>query len=505
MVPAAPLLLSLLLPGCPGGDCVGPGCEDVYSAAYVSVFHGDEEGLGSLLDPFDSDHTWFSLTGSEAMGPDWDVVLASNTVAVGAPDMGGVLIFHLDIHAGVSPGGMAVVTPDLVDEQEGTELGSALLAMDLDADGRRELVVAAPAGPGRDDAAAAGRLYFFESSGYFSGSLSDSADPAQRTTSDASLLLLGSQAYEHSGTTLADCADLDGDGIGELAVASRWSGTGAALGGAITLVSSAALRAAAVDGETRQLDLADTGPSFYASQVGASAGAAISCDTDLDGDGLPELLVGAPFADQVSPAREATGAIYVLSGSLVAQAISEGSDLALEQAASAVVHGPSEEAYLGTSLAIGNAAADEHPDLLAGAPGAGGREQGQALLYADLDLGTAEPSATLTFQGEGSGARFGSTVALADLDGDGIDEIIAGAPRQNPSGSDDHFASGAVYIWYGDASYEGWNETSNAGKAETTIFRSQAWLSTGEAIFTGDVDSDGRDELALVHRILPSF
>ncbi len=497
---AAPLLFWITLSGCPPGECVGAGCQEVYSAAMVSVFQGDQDGLGARLDP--AEDAWLSMTGSEALGPDWGVALAGNTMVLGAPSLGAVLIFHLDGREAGSLGGQALVIPDIVDQQGDSRLGAALLLADLDGDGQRELVASAPAGPGEDDAVSAGRVYLFDTDGYFSHPLHDTGGAAPLDASDARFTALGAMAYDQAGTVLARCGDLDGDGIVELAVAARWSEEGgAALGGAVHVLSSRAIREALQTGERRG-SLAALGASYASSQLGATAGAALDCSADLDGDSLPELLVGAPYADHGED--DAAGAVYILSGARILAELDSGVVSDLDTAASARLVGPSAEAYLGSSLSVGDVGRDGAPDLLVGVPG-GGRERGLALLYADLDIDRDEPEPTLRFIGENAGDRFGSAVGLPDLNGDRYDDIVVGAPRHNPTGRDEHFAAGAVYAWYGEQFFRAWSESSDAQKADTIIARQQAWLLTGARIDSEDLDGDGLDELVLVHRIQPDF
>jgi hypothetical protein len=469
----------------------------------VSVFRGDPEGLGARLDPFED--SWFSMTGSEAMGPDWSVALAGNTLVLGAPDLGAVLVFHLEGRDAGSLGGQALVIPDIVDEEAGSRLGAALLTQDIDGDGQRELLVAAPAASGVDDAIAAGRLYLFDLSGYFSRPLYDTASRVQLDGDDALLVGLGAGAYDQAGSVLATCGDIDGDLLPELAVAARWDGSGGAkLGGSVTILSSRAIRQAIDAAQPTGPALLSLGARYGYGGLGGSAGASLQCDLDVDGDSLADLAVGVPFAD--TEELEAAGAIYLVSGGRIAAdlEVEGGSDAALEDAAAAVIHGTEDEAYLGSSLALGDLDGDGQPDLLAGAPGAR-RAMGYALLYADISLARSEPSPTLLFEGETTGDRFGTTVALADLNGDSLDDIVVGAPRHNPTAEDRHFAAGAAYVWYGETFFRAWNDISDAGKADTTIVRQQAWLLTGDRLATGDLDGDGLDELVLVHRILPDF
>ncbi len=496
----APLIITTSLTGCPPGECVGAGCQDVYSAAMVSVYHGAPEGLGTRLDP--AEDAWLSMTGSEALGPDWAVALAGNVLVLGAPELGAVLIFLLEGRDAGSLGGQALVIPDLVSELEGSRLGAALLTVDIDGDEQRELLVAAPKAPGVGDAPSAGRLHQFELNGYFSPPLWDSGGEVQLSDDDATITALGAGAYDQAGSVLEACGDLDGDGVPELAVTAPWDErSGAALSGAVTVISSAALAEARTQ-DLSAVALDELGATYSFSQLGGSAGAALHCGTSLDADALPEIIVGAPYAD--SDDHDAAGAVFIISGTRAQEDLLATAEATLDEAASAVIYGPTDEAYLGSSMAMGDVGGDGEPDLLVGAPGAG-RRRGLALLYADVEPDRDDPEAILRFVGESAGDRFGTSVALPDINGDRLADIVVGAPRHNPTGDEEHFAAGAAYAWYGETFFRAWDQTSHADKADTTIVRQQAWLLTGERITTGDLDGDGYDELVLVHRIQPDF
>ena len=90
--------------------------------------------------------------------------------------------------------------------------------------------------------------------------------------------------------------------------------------------------------------------------------------------------------------------------------------------------------------------ADGHPDLIVGAPGddAAGIDFGAALAYSGGD-----GSLLYRLSGRGSGQDFGAAVAgIGDWDGDGHDDLLVGAPRNDDQGL--HAGLG------NDVSFEGW-------------------------------------------------
>jgi hypothetical protein len=96
--------------------------------------------------------------------------------------------------------------------------------------------------------------------------------------------------------------------------------------------------------------------------------------------------------------------------------------------------------------------------------------------------------------------RFGSALATGDFNGDGYDDLAAGAPDDNLH--DDHFAvradTGNVHVLYGTAV-----GLSNTGRQvwgqETGGVADTAEIDDlfGFALAAGDYDNDGRDDLAV--------
>jgi hypothetical protein len=152
--------------------------------------------------------------------------------------------------------------------------------------------------------------------------------------------------------------------------------------------------------------------------------------SDFDGDGWPDILVGAPSAGTAEQ-----GAIYKLS-------VRTG-------------------APLGTSPWSGDAAGDEFgccvsdsldatgdgiPDYVVGAPkrddARPGSDAGMAYLYDGRD------GSFIAATGQGGGhSLYGGSVSLGpDVDGDGLADIVVGGQYGDPSGRSE---AGAAYVYSG--------------------------------------------------------
>src|SRR5688500_15527057 len=103
--------------------------------------------------------------------------------------------------------------------------------------------------------------------------------------------------------------------------------------------------------------------------------------------------------------------------------------------------------YFGYSAAnAGDVNGDGYDDQIVGAPGEGslGTDAGRAFVYFGGPGGDAVADLTLT--GQGAGDNFGVSVSTAgDFNADGYSDVIVGAPYNDVGGSN----SGRAYIYFG--------------------------------------------------------
>ena len=243
------------------------------------------------------------------------------------------------------------------------------------------------------------------------------------------------------GAALASIGDLDGDGVGDLAVGATGDDTGGTYRGAVHVLlmnSNGTVKASqkiahGVGGGPALANL-----DFF--------GGAVANVGDLDNDGNTELAVGASGDDTGGLGR---GAVHVLFLN------ANGTVKNIRKVASGMNGGPvlSDDDAFGRSVAsIGDLDGDGVTDLAVGADrddtGGGGRGAVQVLLL-NSD-GTVKSSQQIA-SGVGGGPtlanddRFGSSVAsLGDLDSDGRIELAIGAETDDTGGD----SRGALHVLF---------------------------------------------------------
>jgi hypothetical protein len=312
------------------------------------------------------------------------------------------------------------VNGDATNDQIGE---GGLLSADLDGDGTWEVLIGAPEHGSSDSGAVA-------------------VIDATWLASDVSFAVDRVVTGERSGDALGAAvvlADVYGDGIPEIVVGAPEYNGEASNAGAVYLFDSSALR-----GE-RAVDELD-GVRFEGPRGSADAGSALAAG-DLDGDGLDDLVVGAPGV--------VGGAVYVIWGDeeLEGESLGDGLYYTSDDAAD----------DLGAALlVVPDLSGDGRMDLVACGPGAeddagscwildGGEVAASSSGEDEEDERSVGDRAFARISGDAPADGVGgSSAALlgADLDGDGTDDLAVGAPGYDLDATD----GGVVGVWFGGLS-----------------------------------------------------
>jgi hypothetical protein len=263
-----------------------------------------------------------------------------------------------------------------------------------------------------------------------------------------------------TGFSVAGAPDVNGDGLADLIIGAPLADPNAKrdAGSAYVVFGTASgfpavLDRSSLDGTNGfRIDGVTAGDQTGYSVAGA----------DVNGDGITDLIIGAPFD---STNGKYSGSVYVVFGK--ASGFPAVLDLAsLDGTNGFRINGLKGHNWVGWSVAGADVNGDGAADLIIGAPGGSpngkdgagsayvvfGKASGFPVL---LDLASLDGASGLRIDGVTGdsivtpGDDTGRSVAGADVNGDGIADLIIGAPWANPNGK---YSAGSAYVVFGKAS-----------------------------------------------------
>jgi hypothetical protein len=281
------------------------------------------------------------------------------------------------------------------------------------------------------------------------------------------------------GTTVSGAGDVNGDGFGDFVVGSSkenpYGGYAYVIFGSASGVPDMAHPT--MNGSNGFLVVGD-------SVDGERAGMAVAGGGDFNGDGFADVLVAAPFGDAV--VNSGAGRTYIIFGN------SDPAASVLTDDAIAVV-GIGFQDHAGRSVSVaGDVNGDGYDDFIVGSPYAGAGSAyvifGHGGAWSDFNLAALSANQGVELSGVTADDATGWSVASAgDINGDGLDDVIVGAPYAYGQAGYSYLVFGRKNNW-ADLNLSSLNPATTGFSILGGAFDERAGWSVSAA---GDVNGDG--------------
>lgn len=307
--------------------------------------------------------------------------------------------------------------------EAGDRFGEGLATGDINGDGYDDLAVAAP-GHGYQANIYGNTFVFYGSQ---SGIHQANAPLQTRAWNQSTYLVPNHREHGDGYSMRVALGDFDGDGYDDLAIGYPHEDVEVNADGSVIVIHGS--QSGLVGSSSYELLQSQAGGSspeerdYFGSQLTSA---------DFDGDGYDDLVVTAPGEDWSTTPN--AGTAHVLWGNVAG--LGNGNRYFLTSSWGTL----ETDAWFGASVATGDVNGDGYPDLLVGATNVtvGGKSGGGRvyIAYSDGDRTFTQPTNQYgkidrnTAYVDGavvSGAGFGSSLVCADFDGNGVDDMVAGA------------------------------------------------------------------------------
>jgi hypothetical protein len=288
------------------------------------------------------------------------------------------------------------------------------------------------------------------------------------TTPPADITITGESGDDDFGWRAVPAGDVNGDSIPDLIVGAPSNDAVADFAGRAYLFYGPL---------SGNINAADADAIITAEAFGDNLGISVASAGDVNNDGFDDVIIGARGNDRRGIQ---SGRVYLFYGPL------SGSLAATD--ADAIISGAEFNEIGHVVASAGDPNGDGFDDIVIGTAIAGSSFQGQVFVFNGPLFGErTAASADAVITGSFSNESFGASVASADVNDDGIPDLIAGAPRFPLGGVD----TGRAYVFYGPIA-----GSMIATDADVIIFGEDLNDGFGtSAASAGDVNGDGVDDV----------
>jgi len=317
------------------------------------------------------------------------------------------------------------------------------------------------------------------------GSASGLAMDTSLSNADASFI--GEKSYDRAGYAVAGAGDVNGDGFDDILIGARFNDEGAKEAGQVYLILGKS------SGWAMDTDLSSVDASFIGEEEDDESGTSVTGAGDVNKDGFDDLLIGAIGNGE---GGKNAGQVYLMLGKSSGWSM----DTDLSQADASFI-GPFKGALCGFSVAgAGDVNGDDVDDILIG--GYGGQHINEDMIgrtyivfgkksgwVSDFNLSNANASYVGQTRRDFSAW---SVAGAGDVNDDGFDDILIGAPERDSTGTN----AGEAYLVLGMAS--GWKLNVSLSNADASFWGEAGPDIAGRRVAgAGDVNGDGYDDFLI--------
>ena len=322
----------------------------------------------------------------------------------------------------------------------------------------------------------------------------------------------GESAGDVSGSSVS-ASDINGDGYNDIIIGAYGADPNGASSGSTYVVFGKE------SGFSRTVNLSDIvrsgsdGFRIDGENAYDQSGYSVSSAGDVNGDGYDDIIIGAPYADP-SGLQNSGGSTYVVFGKADGpnglNGIMELSEL--DGSDGFRINGEDRWDNSGFSVSSGDVNGDGYDDIIIGAlyADSNGHNSGSTYIVfgkesgfsRTIDLSELDGSDGFRIDGESAGDWSGRSVSASDINGDGYDDIIIGAPTADPNGGnyDQFYNSGSTYVVFGKES--GFSRTMDLSELDGSdgfrIDGESAGDWSGRSVSSaGDFNGDGYDDIII--------